>query len=243
MILNCSHTGLIAVPQHHRRLELCVEHLKDWCSSQKLRPQTTRHEPNYLFRCRQTDRLHPWSGVILNNELSIRQHVGKLSSTSFFHLHCLRQFRWMLDASSWQRLVSAVILSYIDFCNAVLAGLPACMLAPLQQVLNTAVQFITVLPARAHVTDTMRLLHWLLVTCRIRYKHRLVIYTVYNGISPSYIAYTTTRISTLPGRGRLRSVNTNEFDKIQRERFLCGRTTRMECSAGRDQKYLHSSMP
>ena len=48
----------------------------------------------------------------------------------------------MLDPSSQQRLISAFILSRIDFCNAVLAGLPVCMFAPLQHVLNAAAQFV-----------------------------------------------------------------------------------------------------
>ena len=52
-------------------------------------------------------------------------------------------------------------LTSIDFCNAVLAGLLACTLAHLQRVLNAAARFVAGLAARAHVTDTMRLLHWL----------------------------------------------------------------------------------
>ena len=118
----------------------------------------------------------------------------------------------MLDPSSQQPLISAFILSRIDFCNAVLAALPACMLAPLQRVLNAAARFIAGLPAHAHVTDTMRLLHWLPVVYPIRYKLCLVMHAIYNGTSPSYFADTTIRISTISGRGRLRYANTSEFD-------------------------------
>ena len=112
----------------------------------------------------------------------------------------------MLDPSSRQRVVSAFTLSRIDFCNAVLAALPAWTLAPFQRVLNAAARFVAGLPANAHITDTMRSLHWLPVAYRIHYKLCLVMYAVYNGISPSYVADTTTGISTIPGRGKLRSV-------------------------------------
>ena len=44
----------------------------------------------------------------------------------------------MLDPSSRQGLVSAFILSRIDFCNAAYAGLPARTLEPLQRLLNAA---------------------------------------------------------------------------------------------------------
>ena len=86
------------------------------------------------------------------------------------------------------------------------------MLAPLERVPTAAARFVAGLPVRAHITDTMRLLYWLPVAYRIRYELFLVTYAVYNGSSPSYIADTTTRISTISGRGRLRSENTSEFD-------------------------------
>ena len=92
----------------------------------------------------------------------------------------------MLDSSSRQCLI--FISSRIDFCNAVLAGLPASMLVPLQRVLNAAAQFVASLPARADFTDTMRSLHWQPVAYRIRYKLCLVMYAIYNSTSSSYIA-------------------------------------------------------
>ena len=150
-------------------------------------------------------------GVILDSKPSMYQHIDKLSSTSFFHRRRLRHFRRMLNPSSRQRLVSGFILSRIDFRNAVLAGPPACMLAPLQRILNAAAQFVAGLPACAHVTNTMQSLHWLPVAYRIHYKLCLVMYAVYNSTSPSYIADTTARISTLSGRVRLRSANTSDL--------------------------------
>ena len=110
-------------------------------SKEARQPQTTRHEPQYLFYHRRTNWLRNLN-VIFDSKLPMRQHVSKLSSTCFFHLCHLRPFRRMLDPSSQQWFVSAFILSHIDFCNAMLAGLPACMHAPLQHVLNAAERFI-----------------------------------------------------------------------------------------------------
>ena len=72
-------------------------------------------------------------------------------------------------------------------------------------------------------TGTMRLLHWLPVTYQIRYKLYLMMYTIHKGTSLSYISYitdTTTRISALPGHGRLWSTETSKFD------IPCTRTRR-----------------
>ena len=66
----------------------------------------------------------------------MQKHIGKVSSICFFHIRRLRNLRSMLDQSFAQRLVSAFILSHIDYCNDVLAGLPATTLARLVRVLN-----------------------------------------------------------------------------------------------------------
>ena len=68
-------------------------------------------------------------GVILDSELSMRVHISKISSTCFFDLRRLRKLRPFIDTASAQRLASAFILSRIDYCNAVLAGLPTSTLA------------------------------------------------------------------------------------------------------------------
>jgi len=47
-----------------------------------------------------------------------------------------------------QRLVSALVLSRVDYCNSSLAGQPAAALAPLQRVLNAATRYVADLRLR-----------------------------------------------------------------------------------------------
>ena len=88
-------------------------------------------------------------GVILDSELEchscseMQKHIGTAFSFCFFHIRRLRKLRSMLDQSSAQRLVSAFILSRIDYCNAVLAGLAATTIAPLVRVLNADAGLVT----------------------------------------------------------------------------------------------------
>ena len=105
----------------------------------------------------------PDIGVILDRELSMRVHVSKISSTCFFHLRRLRKLRPLIDTASTQCLASAYILSRVDYCNAVLAGLSTSTLAPLQRVLNAAARFVAGATSRTHVSDIMKSLHWLLI--------------------------------------------------------------------------------
>ena len=116
--------------------------------------------------------------------------------------------------------MSAFILSRVDYCNAVLAGLPATTLAPLQRVLNAAARLVAGTNV-VHVSGIMRSLHWLPIAYRIRFKLCVLVHGIVNGRSPSYLEDSMTLTSSLPGRGRLRPATTHEFD-IPRTRTKFG---------------------
>ena len=72
----------------------------------------------------------------MDGELWMIQHVGKFSRyASFISVDCVNS-RLALDLSSMQRLISAFIVARLDYCNAVITGLPVCTLTPLQSVLS-----------------------------------------------------------------------------------------------------------
>jgi len=68
------------------------------------------------------------------------------------------------------QLVSAFILSRLDYCNSVLAGLPRCTTEPLQRVLNAAAWLVLNLRLHEHTTPALQQLHWLPIDYRITYK-------------------------------------------------------------------------
>jgi len=75
-------------------------------------------------------------GVYLDSRLDMRAHIGKIASVCFFHLRRLRHPSHTIDPDVRQRLVSALVISRIDYCNVVFAGLPATTLAPLRCVVS-----------------------------------------------------------------------------------------------------------
>jgi len=81
-------------------------------------------------------------GVMIDGELSMRIHVSRTAQTCFYHLRRLRSIRRQLSRDVPARLVSAFVLSRLDYCNAVLAGLPASTLAPFQRVLHAAARLV-----------------------------------------------------------------------------------------------------
>jgi len=55
-----------------------------------------------------------------------------------FHLRRVRQIRRLLGRDLTANLVAALVLSRLDYGNALLAGLPYATIAPLQRVINAA---------------------------------------------------------------------------------------------------------
>jgi len=73
-------------------------------------------------------------GVLLDSSLSMREHIIKVTSTCFFHLRQLSKLSRILDIDDRKRLVCALVLTRVDYCNSALATRTACYL--LQEVLK-----------------------------------------------------------------------------------------------------------
>ena len=73
-------------------------------------------------------------GVLLDSELTLRQHINKIAGVCFFHLGRLKKVRSTLGSSVTCRLVTAFVMSRLDYCNALLAGFPQSIIALLQRV-------------------------------------------------------------------------------------------------------------
>ena len=70
-------------------------------------------------------------------------HLSQLVSSCFSVLRQMRCIRRSLPRSSLTTLMAAFILSTVDYCNVVLAGLPKRDLDPLQSVINATATDLT----------------------------------------------------------------------------------------------------
>jgi len=77
-------------------------------------------------------------GLLLDSELSLKQHVNRTSSMCFYHLRRLRQLKRYVNVDVMKRLISAFVFSRLDYSNGILSGLPLATIAPLQRVQNAA---------------------------------------------------------------------------------------------------------
>jgi len=142
----------------------------------------------------------------------MRQHIAKVASTCFFYLRKLRKIGKVLDQDSRNRLVCAFILTRIDYCNAVFAGLPDSTLAPLQRVLHAAARFVDNIRPRDHVTESLMSLQWLPVQERITYELCSLMHGIVHGHAPEYLTDRAVPVADLAERCHLRLAPDGLFD-------------------------------
>jgi len=107
-------------------------------------------------------------------------------------------------ATVFQSLVTALVLSRLDYGNGTLIGLPIHLIHRLQSVQNAAARLIFRLRRSDHNTDALISLHWLRVPERIVFKVAVQTYQALHGDAPQYLRQFTP-VADIPSRHRLRS--------------------------------------
>jgi len=140
----------------------------------------------------------------------MRAQIAK-TTHNFFHLRRLRQVRRLLGRQVAAQLVSAFVISRLDYGNTTLSGLPQSTLAPLPRVLNAAARLVCDLRPREHVTSALIDLHWLPVAARIEFKICVLAYQSLNSTAPAYISDMLQPVSSLQRQTNLRSATNSEL--------------------------------
>ena len=112
-------------------------------------------------------------GVVLYRRLTFREDVSTdgqcvvvarnvvVARSCNYHALAIRHIRHLLTSELAQTLACSLILSRIDYCNAVLHGAPNYSIKKLQRVQNNAARIVLQEPRRCHATPLLKRLHWL----------------------------------------------------------------------------------
>ena len=92
-----------------------------------------------MERRRNEQNLDGYLGMLLDAELSLKQHIDKVAANCFYHLRRLREIRWQAGLEVTTRLVLDFLTPMLDYyCNSVLKGLPQSTIEPLHPGCETS---------------------------------------------------------------------------------------------------------
>ena len=214
--LNSTHTHLFtlysSVPSDFPVLACClkdcIEDVADWMADSKLKMNDDKTELMAIGTRSKLSQvipnLVPMSisgcdipfsqsvrnlGFYLDETLSMDAHIKYLCRILFCQLRSIGKIRSFLSTDAANKLAVSLILSRLDYCNSLLAGLPDNKLNKLQRIQNHAARLVLRKSKHESATTLLRTLHWLPVKARIQYKIACLCFQcIYQNSMPPYIS-------------------------------------------------------
>ena len=77
-------------------------------------------------------------GAHLDSALNFKQHITTKCKAAMFNLQRIHAARKYWTRSASNKLTVSLVISHLDYANALLGGLPKCSIEQLQQVQNSS---------------------------------------------------------------------------------------------------------
>ncbi|KAL3066451.1 hypothetical protein OYC64_016411 [Pagothenia borchgrevinki] len=122
----------------------------------------------------------------MDAHLTFEAHIKQLCKNSY-HLRNIAKLRPTLTLSDAEKRVHAFVSSRLDYCNALLTGIPNKSIQKLQYIQNSAARILMRVCKYDHITPILKSLHWLPVELRIEYKVSLLTHQCFYGTAPPYL--------------------------------------------------------
>ncbi|XP_072027830.1 uncharacterized protein [Amphiura filiformis] len=191
------------------KLSSCVREIHSWMTLNKLKLNNSKTEffiaasPHNLTRlsgttlCIGATEIVPSSsirnlGVSFDTSLTMSSHVTALCKSLNFILWNISRIRRYIDQNTCSCAMRALILSKLDYANALLAGCKAGDITRLQRLQNKAARIIFQLPRRHSASILLDTLHWLPVNKRIIFKVLLYVFKTVHNLAPYYLTNSIT---------------------------------------------------
>lgn len=127
-------------------------------------------------------------GFVLNSSLTLDPQIKKLKSVCCHKFRNITKMKPFLTETQMKILVQSLVISSLDYCNALYYGISSTLMRQLQSIQNRACRIIKGLKKRENVTEHLKELHWLKVQERIEFKLLLLVFKSLNGRAPGYLS-------------------------------------------------------
>jgi len=114
--------------------------------------------------------LYPLCETLGSCGVTMSAQISAVIKACVAGLRRIRSVRRWIPRRALLTLIQALVVSKVDYCNSVLAGVSATQLRRLQSVLNAAGRLVFSARRSEHSTPLLRELHWLRVPGRIKFR-------------------------------------------------------------------------
>ena len=166
-------------------------------------------------------------GVVLDTRLDMAFQVSNVCRSAYYHLFRIAKIRASLTIVACKTLVHALVISRLDYGNALLYGITDRLLHCLEMIQHSAARIIMCIKRhdRQSITAVLRRLHWLPVKWRINYKIVVLVFRALHGLSPAYLStlitpYEPSRAPRLTDSALL-CVPRHKLERYGRRSFSC----------------------
>ena len=185
-------------------LEQCTSDIKDWMDANQLCMNSATTEfllvgsRRQLSSCVSTEinvngeavkhsACIKYLGAWVDDKLNFKIHIANKCQIAMWNLHKLKAICDILTEETCKTLVMGLVISHLDYANAILVELPETDIHKLQQVQNIVAKLTLNKDKHDIVTDCFIKLHWLPIRTRIHFKILTLTYKCLNGQAPEYL--------------------------------------------------------
>lgn len=126
-------------------------------------------------------------GINMDSALSLDSQVVELKKKCFRTIRNIRKIRFLLSKEQLKQIVNALVVSSLDYCNALYYGITEHNLHQLQLLQNACAKTVMGKYKHDHMENDLNDLHWLNIKKRVIFKIGLLAYKSINGFSPLYL--------------------------------------------------------
>ena len=126
-------------------------------------------------------------GVTIDSRLQFDCHAKDIARACNYHTHALRHLRSLLSDHLAQTVACSIIASRLDYCNAMLYGVPATTFDVLQQAQNNLARVVCQRGGRTNARPLLWSLHWLPMKQQVTYKMVTLTFKVLSLSTPAYL--------------------------------------------------------
>ena len=99
-------------------------------------------------------------GITISSNTTTDKHVSNICRSAYAEFRRISSIRHLLTVNATKTLLSAFVLSKLDYCNSLLCGSPQFILDKLQRVHNSAARLAMKFRKCDHVQSLLHNLHW-----------------------------------------------------------------------------------